>query len=567
MHLTRPKIYILLALAPVVFFVWAVSVVELSRTVRIDLTENRLFTVSEGSVNLLSDLPNPTIMTVFFSDEASQELPGLRSFSQRMSDLLEQMTVYAKGQLQVVWKDPQPFSEIEDEALLVGLDALAVGDGGSNVYLGVVVEAENGSRQVIPFLSPQREYLLEYELIQAIGQAQKARLPRIGLLTELPIQSWFIYEQMQSRYDLIEIPTTASALPSALDLLIVIQPPPMSDAFQGSIQAAMTDQLPMLVFADPLIQSLGGARQSLNQNHPLWDLFSVGIDQSRFIADRQLGLQVTLEPDAAPIRHPAVLGLTPPEFDADDPVTVSLDAVNVATAGHWVLDAQDAGVAIVQSSTEAALLPTSRLMDTNEVAEATTALFQEIGSGDQAFSIAVRLREPTPAILVSDIDLLADRYWVSRQEVLGTQWIDQFAGNGDFVLNAIDNLVGDPSLIGLRSREPSYRPFGLVEEMRRRAEVELLSTEQALQNALVEANEQLAPLRELPPERLTVSQRAELEAFIEERLRLRQALRQVRRQLNEDIERLGQRIILINLLFVPSFLIMFFLIRWLFSRH
>ena len=98
-------------------------------------------------------------------------------------------------------------------------------------------------------------------------------------------------------------------------------------------------------------------------------------------------------------------------------------------------------------------------------------------------------------ILVGDVDMLSDRLWVQVQSFLGQRLVTAFANNGDFVINALDNLSGSADLIGLRSRATYTRPFTTVEELRREADARFRATEQQLQAELAETERKLGDLQ------------------------------------------------------------------------
>lgn len=532
---------------------------------RLDLSENRLHTLSEGSKELLGSLESAVSIEVYFSDQASQDLPAIRFFARRVQGLLEEMSRLSKGALTIEWLDPEPFSEVEDEALLAGLTGLPIGPSQEPVYFGVVINADNGEQATLPFLSPQREHVLEYELLQRIDRVQRMGQPRIALITDVPIQSWVVYEQMASRYELIEVPVTAEQLPSEVDLVLMIQPAILTDALTDALKDAIDRKQRFLVFIDPLIQTLPQAPAADAKVFDVLGTLGVTMRTDEFVADASLGLQVTLEANAPPIRHPAILGLTARALAFDDVITGDLEAINVATVGHLeaLSDADHGSSALWVATGQSARLPVARLLSDQPVERVTSELLNEIPSMGGDSVMALRVHQPTDAVVVADVDFLADRYWVSRQNFLGTELMESFASNGAFVLNAIDNLIGDPSLIAIRSRERSLRPFDLVDELRRSAEVRLLETEQRLEAELAEADEKLSALRLEAPEEMTEAQRAELSAFIESRLELRQELRRVRRNLDQEIDQLGRQLTWVNILLMPLLVALLGLgLRW-----
>lgn len=572
--MSRRALFSLFGLLLIAFVALMVGISHWPGQARWDLTEGKLHTLTEASKTILGSLTSPVRVEVYFSDQASQELPAVRFFAQRVEGLLEEVSRASKGAVTIEWKDPEPFSEIEDEALLAGLTGLPIGPSQEPVYFGLVMTAENGEQTAITFVSPQQEHRLEYDLLQHIDRLQRTDRPRIALIGDLPIQSWLMFQQIASGYELIEVPVTAEQLPSAIDLVFMIQPSELTQALTDELKEAITEGQRFLVFVDPLIQTLPQAPEVDAKVFEVLQALGVRMRLDEFVADAALGLQVTLEANSPAIRHPAILGLTAGSLALDDVITGDLEAINVATVGHLeALSGDDFESSVLwTASRQSARLPVTRLLSDQPVEAVTRDMLSELPSMGGDSVMALRVRQPTDAVVVADVDFMADRYWVSRQDFLGTELVESFASNSAFVLNAIDNLIGNPSLIAIRSRERSLRSFTLVDELRRSAEIRLLDTERRLEAALAEADEKLSELRLSSPEEMSEAQRAELSKFIETRLELRSELRQVRRNLDKDIDRLGQQLTWLNMLLMPMLvallaLILYWARRWTSERR
>jgi ABC-type uncharacterized transport system involved in gliding motility auxiliary subunit len=162
-------------------------------------------------------------------------------------------------------------------------------------------------------------------------------------------------------------------------------------------------------------------------------------------------------------------------------------------------------------------------------------------------------------VLVADVDILSDRLWVQAQNFLGQRLLSAFANNGDFVVNALDNLSGSAALVGLRSRATYTRPFTRVEELRRRADLEFRATEDRLEAELTQTEQRLGELQAARSDGgssllMTSEQQAEIQRFLDEQVRIRGELRAVRRNLDADIDRLGTWLKVINIALVPALL-------------
>jgi len=561
---------------------------------RLDLTENKAYTLSEGTRNIVESLDQPIRLRLYFSDSASEDLPQIRSYADRVWELMQELAAHADGMIELERIDPEPFSEAEDDAARYGLEAVPLNQAGDVLYLGVVGTNAVDGLEVLPFLSPNKEASLEYDLARMISTLDQADLPRVGLISRLQMSggfdmqtgqrspSWAVYDQWNELFDLTAVEPDAGALPEDLDALVVVHPKDLSDEMLLAIDQFVLGGGRLLAFVDPYAETDPGenprdpaARFTAERSstlQPLFDAWGISMDTEQFVADLGRALQVTVQQGQPPVRHPAILGLTGDDLSDRDIVTADLESVNVASAGALVDEAPDAGVgfeALVRSSERSGVLATERLRMTSD----PSSLIDELGMDERRHVLAARLSGqadtayperidesgvssgPVNAIVVADTDLLSDNMWVQRQSFLGSAILNPFADNGALAVNAVENLLGDADLISIRSRSTSIRTFELVEDLRRQAEARLRETEQRLEAELREAENRLTQLQQGRGDSdlsiLTPEQEAEIDRFMEQRLEIRRQLRQVRRELDEEIEALGTRIKIINIVLVP----------------
>ncbi|MBW7930470.1 MAG: hypothetical protein H3C57_04080, partial [Gammaproteobacteria bacterium] len=162
---------------------------------------------------------------------------------------------------------------------------------------------------------------------------------------------------------------------------------------------------------------------------------------------------------------------------------------------------------------------------------------------------------PVNILVVGDTDLLSDRLWVQTQNFFGQLLMNPFANNGDFVMNALDNLLGSSDLIGIRARATFSRPFTRVQELRRAAADRFQASEERLKQQLQDTEQKLSEIQagraDGDAALLSPEQQAEIERFRNQRVEIRRELRQVQRNLDRDIERLGNWLKVINIGLVP----------------
>ena len=332
-----------LILLAVLFVVLTMLAGLLFKNLRVDLTENQLYTLSDGTVNILEALEEPVTLRLYFSDAASEDLPQVRRYADRVWELMQEMESRADGQLEIARIDPLPFSEQEDDAARFGLEAVPLSQAGDVLYLGVVGTNRIDGLEVLPFASPQRERFLEYDLARMITALATPDRPRVGLISGLPITggmdpqtgqqnpAWAIHDQWTQLFDVQAVQPTAGALPNDLDALVLVHPKQLSEGLVRDIDQFVLGGGRLLAFVDPYAETDPGdnpmdpaARFMAERSSSLPQLFEawgVGFDVEQFVADPGRALQVTLQAGQPPVRHPAILGLNRGDMDSDDLVT------------------------------------------------------------------------------------------------------------------------------------------------------------------------------------------------------------------------------------------------------
>ena len=598
----KKAIYSLSSLALLLVLFVAVNMLSgnLLRGLRFDLTDNRLFTLSEGTQNVLSSLQEPVTLTFYFSQASSREIPQIRSYARRVDELLQEFVNHGGGKLTVRRVDPAPFSEEEDQAAALGLQAAPVGAAGETLYLGIAGSNTLDDMQVMPFLQPSKEKFLEYDLAKMISTLGNPERNTLGLLSSLPMQpgfdmatqgmrpAWVVYEQLQQMFEIKEISAQAGELPEDLDVLMLVHPRDLGPNLLYQIEQFVLGGGRLIAFLDPFAESDRGdpndpmARMQAGSSSDLGSLleaWGVAFDPSRALGDLQYGI------GSAGQRHIGILSVQADGMNASDIVSADLEVVNFSSTG-WLEAIEGAATrfdALVQSSENAAPIDTSRLRFLSNPAD----LLDGFNPTGERFALAARVAGPAKAsidapegyadrhlaaagdegisaLLFADTDLLTDRMWAQRQPFFGQDIVSSFADNGSLAINAVDNMLGNRDLISIRTRANSARPFERVDALRVEAEKAYRDTEERLQSELQETERRLGELQAAKGEGeltiITDEQQQEIQRFMERRLEIRRELRQVQHDLKRDIDRLGTRLKWINIALVPVAVLVFALL-------
>jgi ABC-type uncharacterized transport system involved in gliding motility auxiliary subunit len=580
-------------------FIVAVSLTNtLFRGVRWDLTENRLYTLSHGTIRILESIPEPVNVYFFFSDKATADNPYLRTYAGRVREMLQEFVQYSDDKLHLTLVDPIPFSEDEDRAAEFGLQGISLGTSPETVYMGVAATNSVGDEEIIAFLDPGKETFLEYDLAKLVDTLANPERPVVGLISDLPMtgqfdpqtqrmtESWIITSQIEQIFELRNLTRPISRIDDEIAVLMVVHPKQLSDDTLYAIDQFILRGGKALMFVDPYAEAdvpdadpsnpaaamMASRASNLDR---LLNPWGISIADDKVIGDDLFALTVS-GPGGRPVRHVGLIGVDESGIDKEDVVTAGLSSINFAYAG-WISLEEDAPSTItplVQSSDIAGPISTSMLgflRDPNQLRAdfAPTGTRHPIavrveGVVPSAFATVpeeksaehlTESRESINVILIADTDLLTDRLWAQVQNFFGQRMSTAFASNGDFVVNALDNLTGSGDLISVRGRETYTRPFIKVQQLRRIAEDQFRQTEQQLQLELQETENKLRELQASREDRsaiiLTSEQEAELERFQQQRLQIRKELRQVQRGLDQQIEDLGTSLKIINIGLVP----------------
>lgn len=580
-----------------VAFVGLVSLSSVAlRGARLDLTQNRLYTLSDGTRHILDRNQEPIRLQLFYSEKAARNYPQFRVFSQRVQELLQEIVARSHGKLSLTVVDPEPFSDAEDKASGYGLTGVPLGNTGDTLYFGLVGTNSTDGQTVMPFIQPDKEAFLEYDLAKLISTLSVDKKPVVAELSGLPLGpgidpatgapslGWVVDRQLAELFELRRLQPNPTAIADDVDLLLVVHPKELSEDALAAIDQFVLRGGRLLVFVDPDAESdpAGGALDGgaigsgrASDMHKLFQAWGLNYDPTKVVLDAQAALQVQPDPTAPPQRHLAILGLHQANLNQHDVVTADLANLNLSTAGALSL-AKDSPLkmeALAQSSAMAMLADASAVRAAERSPQVLEDAFKPDGHG--AYVLAARLtgalktafpertgagrltvsKVPANIIVVADTDLLADRLWVQSSNFLGQQVFNPFANNGDFAYNAVDNLVGNNDLIAVRTRAPSTRPFERVETLRRAAEQRYQAKEKQLQQQLDELEQKLSRLQSgAEPGKAPVldrAQQAELAQFQQQRQAMRKQLREVQHQLNADIDSLGARLKLIAILGMP----------------
>jgi ABC-type uncharacterized transport system involved in gliding motility auxiliary subunit len=591
------------------------------RNVKTDLTADRLFTISDGTREVLAGIDEPITARLYFSRRLAELAPEQSRYFHRVKALFEQYRDLSGGKLQLTILDPEPFSDAEDRAVAAGLRGVRLNAEGEVGYFGLVATNSTDAIETIPFFTPDREAFLEYDATKLVANLANPRKRVVGLMSGLPLDGgqsetpmgnrpqrpWMIMSQIRDLFEVRDVAQTVTSIPAGIDVLMVVQPSGLTEEAAYAIDQFALKGGKVLVFIDPvtemnqlaMLKSPGEGRRRLAKVLEAW---GVEFDPTKVAADIRHARRVQFGRDQDSVTEfVAWLGLDERNINKDDVLAAGINVLNLASSGF--LDRADGATAnvqpILQTSTDAAMVGAEKM----GMGADPLGLLRSYQPGGKALDLAVRINGeaktafpsgkpaaepdkkeagqketeasggagPAPgkpetqpdtgfvasgtvnAIIVADADMLADQFWVSRQDLAGQEAIVPTSHNAAFVLSALENLAGSNALIALRARGVNERPFTWVSELRRNAEQKFREKEQALEARLKSAQDELARLQSSGASGIVLSakEREAVEKFRAEMLDTRRELREVKRALSADIDSLDGWLKFTNIALVP----------------
>jgi ABC-2 type transport system permease protein len=335
------------------------------KAVRVDITEQKIYTLSDGTKAILAKLNQPITLKLYFAKTTAMKGPDqiryFNNYYEFVKSLLEQYVTQAKGMVDLKIIDPKPFSEDEVEALQYGLQRFSISED-ENFFFGLVAQTQFGVDKVIPFFSPDRQDFIEYDISNLIDSAITRQKTRLGIMSSLPVMgddpssymaqmlrmqgqqprpSWTIVEQLRRKYEVTEVPTDVNDI-NDIDILLVIHPKDLPERTLFAIDQFVLKGGRTVVCVDPFciadrpdrsnMQAMMSYSQSSNLDK-LLRTWGLSMPENTFAGDRGLALQASIVRDQRPETIIGFLNLGPDCFNKDSVITAYLNQVRVLFAG------------------------------------------------------------------------------------------------------------------------------------------------------------------------------------------------------------------------------------------
>jgi ABC-type uncharacterized transport system involved in gliding motility auxiliary subunit len=565
---------------------------------RADFTANGLYTLSTSARRVVQRLIEPVEIELVYSRVLGADFPAIRAHADRVRQLMAEIAAQSEGKVKLREVEPEAFSEEEDRVAAAGLSP-APTNGGEPLYFGIIGRNTSADNITIPFLAPERDALLEYELVRLISQLDDPAPPKVAVLSSLlayqlhPTEqgSAFMLREGARAYEIVIVEEGFRALPDDTDVLLMVHPPAMDEWQSYVIDQFLLNKGAALIAIDPvsraaIVQQDGApVASSLGRIARMLGL----TEQREAVADSTIALPVNVDIGGGrtmQVGQPLFPGPPPALMSRDDVITADLSRpINFGAPGRLIVQ-PPAGVTfepLVSTSIEAALLPAEmaasdpgprQVLEAYQPSGVQQALAGRLAGplrstfagppvvADEDDPVLAELRRQEMArqppfvadsqrdaqiILVADSDMFDDSFFVHPQSG------QPLADNAAFVLNALDNLGGDPALTELRSRAPAARPMARVDELREAAKTRLFAEQEGLETLLKAAEARIGELeaRRAGGAASTPEELAEINEYRVQAAEIRGQLRGVEREFRRDIDALESQLVFLNVWLPP----------------
>jgi ABC-type uncharacterized transport system involved in gliding motility auxiliary subunit len=597
----------------------AINAIISSINIRKDLTDEKLYSLSDGTRSMLSKLERPVTLKLFFSKSSTKAPIFLKHYAREVEDLLNEYRIAGNGKVFIETHDTAPDSDAEEWARRYGIGRQKVEAFGPPIYFGLV--ATSGTAEdVIPALSPATARTLEYSITRLLYRISHPEKPTVGVITSLPLLGdkqpyripgrppprppWMAIQDIQNDYAFEEISTPADEISKNIDVLLLAHPKQLTDRTLYAIDQFVLRGGKLLAFLDPMstadIETSNAAPKP--GTPPIFDsdlgvllsAWGIKYDSARVLVDMKAVSRIQMGPGQAE-DSPVWLTLRKTHL-TDDVLTAELDIMMMPFAGSFEDNTdEDLKVTPLIVSSDSAMM-----IDASFTRYGPQVINNQFSPAGKRFNVAVRLHgklktsfpdgqpkddaksEPsspaTPSlsegtstvILVADVDMLYDRFCMRAVNLFGNVSHQPLNDNLSFFTSAIEQLAGSADLIDVRSRGKFDRSFTRVLELETKARKEWQAQEEQLMTKLRTAQQRMARTQPQKDDKqrfiLSPEQKRAVIQFRNEEREISKKLKQVRKNLRRDIEDLGRKVKLLNIALMPILVIIAGIGFWAYRR-
>ncbi len=603
-----------------IIIVLAVNILSSYLFVRVDITEDSLYSLSQGTKQIAKKVTVPTKIIFYFSKNTKKVPLAYKSYGDRVAELLSEYVAQNPAKLSLKIENPEPDSDAEEWAKRYNVKG--VGNANDPFYMGLVF-LQGDRSAVLPFLDPNQETLLEYKVSQSLIQVAQTEKRKVGILSSLPItgspanqmlqrpavKPWAISEELSKQFQVVNVPQNSLSIPKDINMLFVVNPSHFSDTLLYAIDQFVLRGGKLMLFLDPSVRILMGQQQyqhavPSSQFAKLLKHWGVAYDPTIIVGEESRATEVGIGQGNS-MQYSLWQTLDKTAFNTKLPALTSMQNVILPEAGFFTVDSTsplkkvtpliyvtkkakgiNAALAMSQNpfQVEKMLQPldlAKQPTETNDAKKEKAPAVQRYASAilqgqlttafDAIPQVDKNTKEtflgtqtelkasvkPAEIVITTDVDFLSDVYSV-RWLNLGTQRLMMPQNNNlAFISNITEFLNGLQSLADVRSRGVIKRPFTRFEKIGKKAQIRYQAEVERIQAKLQTLRAQLSSIETQTDKAILTSKQLEqVNSFKAESKRTQTKLREIRKLLRKDIENEKNWIITLNLLVVPLILIL-----------
>lgn len=586
----------------------ALNIIAGTWQTRIDVSSDRAYSISEAAARIAADPGMPVALRLYASFSNPAMPASLKKYAERVRWLLEEFAAASQGKISFAVIDPEQDS-IDEEAAMMDSILPRQTAAGDRLFLGVSATRAD-SVAAIPFLAPEQEPLLEYEIARIVLSAASEERPVIGVISpfkllgvkpdlaklrqtvsDAPVRMeppWYSMSELSRNYDLRELPDDIPAIPPEVKALLLVNPVNLSPRALYAIDQYLLRGGRAAIFLDPrsfyaVLKSrsdyslLDKTESNLQPLLPAW---GIAWNPAMMVADMVSAYRKTL-PDRM-ITNPMALNLAPARITRENPLFANLNAISMYFTGFFHIVPRE-GIAcetLLTSSKESQIV-NSLLGNRPEL------VIKNFKAADMEYPLAVRVsgklgtaypdgapdRSAVPAgqahlskgtreaeiYLFADSDMLFNDVCVTAyNDSFGQRAYRRSNDNVAMLQNVMESLTGSRMLASIRNRVPMSRPLTKINTLKAEAELKYKNRILELERDFSEAQARLNALKrsgEAEPGAPQAAERQnEMRSFQIKVAAAHRELKEMRSSLKNDLDSLDTRIKILNIIVVPAIL-------------
>ena len=557
----------------------------------IDFTSTKNFTLSSGTKRVIDEIEEPLIINFIYSRNLSKNIPIIQNYANQVQGLLNRYADLASGKIELNFIEPEPYSEDEDYVNRYGVQGFPIDQEGSKVYFGLIASNTTDDIETVAFFDPSKAATLEKQLTDIVYKLNRSKKPMIGFLswvdTTPPIMpnnqlgqgEYTILEELSYFYDFEFLDTDVQNF-EGIDLLVVYHPSDVSEETEYAIEQFILSGGKSVIFVDPFFEKNDHSNKTSDLKNVLKTL-NINFNSNVILDGAQATRLQTQQNISDNTSLQTLLKLNWPEvrgqfINQSEEIGDGLSLIRLVSPGglSQLNDESEVIYTSIMSSSEATMdLPIKEVLDpikliNNFKPSGVTYDFGVKLSGNAMSSfndydnisdnhLDASIKNIN-VVVFSDADFIRNAFWARIQKFLDTNVIEATSDNGSLVTNVFNSMTGYDEFIDLRNKEAPFRPFVVVQKLQAEAEQMYLGQEQQLQAELdniLNKIQNLSGGRDSETVNLSDKQLMELANFQLQVESTRQQLREVRRNLSKDIDRLANQINILNTFLIPLLLI------------